>query len=51
MKEKIEQVRERINRELQSVRNSEELEQLRVAYLGKKGSITELLKDLKDLQG
>ncbi len=51
MKEKIAQLKERMNRELQNAHGPEELEQLRVAYLGKKGSITELLKELKNVQG
>ena len=51
MKEKIAQLKERMNRELQNAHGPVELEQLRVAYLGKKGSITELLKELKNVQG
>jgi len=51
VKEKIAQLRESIDRELQAVTTPDELEKLRVAALGKKGSITELLKGLKDLQG
>ncbi len=49
MKEKIELLRSAFERELAEARNSEALEKLRVAYLGKKGSVTELLKGLKDV--
>ena len=51
MKEKIESLRESFERELESARNSDAVEKLRVAYLGKKGSVTELLKGLKDVSG
>ncbi len=49
MKERIESLRESFQRELQEAKNSEAVEKLRVAYLGKKGSVTELLKGLKDV--
>ena len=42
MREKIEALRERFLQELQGAQNSEAVEKLRVAYLGKKGSVTEL---------
>ncbi len=51
MKEKIEQLKMRIAEELQSAGDSETVEKIRVAYLGKKGSVTELLKGLKELSG
>ena len=51
MREKIEALRERFLQELQGAQNSEAVEKLRVAYLGKKGSVTELLKGLKDVAG
>lgn len=51
MKEKIESLRERFEAELLEAKNSEAVERLRVAYLGKKGSVTELLKGLKDVSG
>lgn len=51
MREKIEALRERFLQELQQAQNSEAVEKLRVAYLGKKGSVTELLKGLKDVAG
>ena len=49
MKEKIEALQKRFEAELQEAKNSEMVEKLRVAYLGKKGSVTELLKGLKDV--
>ena len=48
MKEQIDALRERFERELEAAQNSETVERLRVAYLGKKGSVTGLLKGLKD---
>lgn len=49
MKEKIEALKADFEAELAQAKNSEAIEKLRVAYLGKKGSITELLKGLKDV--
>ena len=46
MNEKISSLRESFERELEAAKNSEAVEKLRVAYLGKKGSVTELLKGL-----
>ena len=51
MKEKIEALKARFNADLEAAKNSDALEKLRVAYLGKKGSVTELLKGLKDVSG
>ena len=49
MDEKILSLRERIDNELKAVSDLSELDSLRVSYLGKKGSITSLLKGMKDL--
>lgn len=49
MKERIEGLRESFEQELKAAGSSEAVEKLRVAYLGKKGSVTELLKGLKDV--
>lgn len=49
MKEKIDSLRESFEQELSRTRSSDAVEQLRVAYLGKKGSVTGLLKSLKDV--
>ena len=51
MKEQIDALRQRFESDLQAARNSETVEKLRVAYLGKKGSVTELLKGLKTVAG
>ena len=47
MKGKIESLRQAFEAELGQTATSEAVEKLRVAYLGKKGSVTELLKGLK----
>ena len=49
MEEKILKLKEQLENELSKVQDAAELESIRVAYLGKKGCITELLKGLKDL--
>lgn len=46
MLEKVNQTKQQFLDELAKVQATEELEQLRVAYLGKKGYVTELLKGL-----
>ncbi len=49
MNEKIIALQNEINGKLTSVSDLTELDAIRVAYLGKKGSITALLKGMKDL--
>ena len=49
MKEKIESLRKEINEKLDLVKDEKALEELRLVYLSKKGSITELTNSLKDL--
>lgn len=51
IKESISELREKLYAELSAVCDSEAVEKIRVAYLGKKGSVTELLKGLKDVSG
>ena len=51
IKESISELRQKFDADLSEVRDSESIEKLRVSYLGKKGSVTELLKGLKDLSG
>ena len=46
MNSKISELREQFETELQNVKDAAELENMRVAYLGKKGSITAILKDM-----
>ncbi len=49
MKNQIEVLRTRFAEESKGVSSREELEALRVAYLGKKGAVTDLLKGLRDV--
>ncbi len=49
MSDKTLELKEKLLSELEKVQTMPELEEIRVAYLGKKGSITELLKDMKNL--
>lgn len=51
MLEKIEALKKQFEENLQAAENSEAIEKIRVSYLGKKGSVTELLKGLKDVAG
>ena len=47
----IEELSRRFRSEAAAAQQTEDLEKVRVAYLGKKGSVTELLKGLKELSG
>ena len=49
MNEKIVALQNKFDEELSAATNATELENIRVMYLGKKGSITDLLKGMKDL--
>ena len=49
MKEKLEQLKAQLSQELSAAADAVSLENLRVKYLGKKGSITDLLKEMKNL--
>ena len=49
MNEQIVKLQAQFEAELAAVNDAAELENIRVAYLGKKGSITDLLKGMKDL--
>lgn len=51
VKTQIEQLKEQFQRDMAAVKSAEALEEMRIAYLGKKGSVTELLKGLKSLSG
>ena len=51
MNEKIEQLKARFDEQLAAAEDSGAVEKLRVAFLGKKGEITDLLKGLKDVSG
>ena len=49
MDDKIKNLKETLEKELESTPNLVDLDKIRVAYLGKKGSVTGLLKGMKDL--
>ena len=49
MDEKIIELKKQLEDELSKVVNVAELESVRVSYLGKKGSVTDLLKEMKNL--
>ncbi len=49
MKEKIDGLLAQFQNELQTANDSASLDALRIAYLGKKGQLTELLKGLRDV--
>ena len=49
MNSKILEVKELFLEELKGSENTQDLEALRVKYLGKKGLVTELMKEMKDL--
>ncbi len=45
----IDALKEKFEAELSKIENTAELENMRIAYLGKKGSVTDLLKGMKEL--
>ncbi len=47
--DKIAILKEKFENELSKIENSADLESIRVSYLGKKGSVTDLLKSMKEL--
>lgn len=49
MKEKLEQIKARVVREVENMDSLTKLNDLRVAYLGKKGELTAVLKGMKDV--
>ena len=49
MKERIEQLKMEFDRVIQEHNSMEEIDELRIAYLGKKGKVTELMQGLKDV--
>lgn len=51
MNQQIEQLKQQFEAELCTAKSSDAAEKLRVAYLGKKGAVTDLLKGLKDASG
>ncbi|MDE5582962.1 MAG: phenylalanine--tRNA ligase subunit alpha [Ruminococcus sp.] len=51
MLEKINEIRKKFSSAVQNAVNAKALEELRIEYLGKKGSVTGLLKSMKELSG
>ena len=49
MKDKVDQIQEELANDIQKVTSSKELADLKVKYLGKKGLVTELTSNMKDL--
>ena len=49
MESKINSLKAKFEEELEKIESVADLEGVRVAYLGKKGSVTDLLKGMKDL--
>lgn len=49
MLENLEKIRQKFNEELNAVNSQDELDKIRVAFLGKKGLVTEELKNLRNL--
>ncbi len=50
LKEKIEKIKLSFEEEISKAQNNEVLEKVRVGYLGKKGEITSLMQNLKDVE-
>ena len=51
MKDELNKIKSEFAKELEKVKNSKELENIRVAYLGRKGFIAEVFQNLKSLTG
>ena len=51
MSEKIDELKQTFQEDMDKAQNTEDLENIRVTYLGKKGTITELLKGMRNMQG
>ena len=49
MSQKTMEVKNAFSQALSKVENMEDLEKIRVEYIGKKGYVTELLKEMKNL--
>ena len=49
MKEKLEAIKEKAKKEIEKISSLQELNDLRVRVLGKKGELTEILRGMKDL--
>ena len=50
MEEKISQLREQVNNQMNKVVSAADVENIRIEYLGKKGYVVEILKNLKNVE-
>ena len=50
MEEKISLLREQVNEKMSKVKSATDVENIRVEYLGKKGEVIEILKNLKNVE-
>ena len=49
MREKLEQIAEKSKERIEQIKNSQELNNLKISVLGKKGELTEILRGMKDI--
>ena len=49
MKEKLENLKEQVAEKLDKINNLENLDELRVAVLGKKGELTNIMKEMGNI--
>lgn len=49
MERRLKELKDKIAKEIESVKDSGLLEEIRIKYLGRKGELTKILKNLKDL--
>ena len=49
MKEKLEEIRLKSKEKIEQIKDSQELNDLKVSVLGKKGELTEILRGMKDI--
>lgn len=50
MEEKIKSLKEQAIKKLEEIKNAQDVENIRVEYLGKKGEVVEILKNLKNVE-
>ena len=49
MREKLEEISQKSKEKIEQIKNSQELNDLKVRVLGKKGELTEILRGMKDI--
>ena len=50
MEEKIKNLKEQAMKKLEDIKNAQDVENIRVEFLGKKGEVVEILKNLKNVE-